>query len=263
MKFFVQTNLRSEEDNELFRVVIQKYAEYVPTIVIPFSETLELDGFKDGDVLFGSTTMVLSAYRHPEYQRGVWYKPEWFTGTHDQICFGDDYLNNDAWIGRLADLPEDLFGHNDLVFVKADADDKQMTGSVMTFNQVVDMKTINQKFTSLGLIDRNMKIQVASPKEVEAEYRLFVVDKKVVASSMYRPYQKKDAPKEVLDFVQERISKVESDVFVVDVGVVNDAYYIVETNCPNASGFYKSDMDTIIKSLVEFRNSSKYDKKLE
>lgn len=256
MKFFVQTNLRSEEDNDLFRNTISRYADYVPVVVIPFSDSLELDGFEESDVLFGSTTMILTASKHPEYSKGIWYKTDWFTGTHDKLCFGEDYLNYDAWIGKLADLPKDLLGHNELVFVKAEADDKQMTGSVMTFNQVLDMKTINGKLTSLGLIDKHMKIQVASTKEVEAEYRIFVVNKKVVAASRYRPSQQQGAPKEVIDFVESKISSVESDVFVVDVGVVGDRLYIVETNCPNASGFYKSNLDDIIDSLVSFRNFS-------
>jgi hypothetical protein len=43
-----------------------------------------------------------------------------------------------------------------------------------------------------------------------------------------------------------------AEVFVMDIGESLKNLYVIECNCFNSSGFYKSDLDKIIKDVSDF-----------
>jgi hypothetical protein len=91
---------------------------------------------------------------------------------------------------------------------------------------------------------------------LEKEWRVFVVDGKVVSGSHYRSYlrldQKPDLPTKVIEFVEDACKVwVPAKVFVMDVGESYKNLFIIECNCFNSSGFYKSDIEKIVISVSE------------
>ncbi len=108
--------------------------------------------------------------------------------------------------------------------------------------------------TSLSL---NSKIVVSEPYRLRYEWRLWIVDKKVVAASKYREdfklKKKEGCPPEVIQFAEQRcIEYTPHDVFVMDIWETGDNYYIVECGCMNSAGFYHLDIGTIVSSVTNY-----------
>ncbi|WP_276326166.1 ATP-grasp domain-containing protein [Pseudobacteroides cellulosolvens] len=101
-------------------------------------------------------------------------------------------------------------------------------------------------------------ILVCKPKQIEKEWRNIIVKGKVVSSSRYSVYGKKsvdseDIPDEMIQFAED-CCKVYNphDVFVMDVALKRDNFYIIECNCFNDSGFYDHDIGEIVKSINNY-----------
>lgn len=163
-------------------------------------------------------------------------------------------LNYDAQIGSLGtiDPPWEPF------FIRPPEDSKLFTGTVMSHAELEQWKKDTAEVYSNGYtqLTPETEVMVASPRVIWAEYRLFVVNRKVVTGSQYRmggrPYQNPVLPKIVLDFAKENIRQWVPDyAFCMDVADTPDGLKIIEVNCINSSGFYKSDVSKTIQALEE------------
>ena len=105
------------------------------------------------------------------------------------------------------------------------------------------------------------KIIVAKPYNIDKEWRLFIVDRKVVASSQYRKNfilskSGEDVPENVISFAEKACDiYTPHDIFVMDIGLSGGDLYIIECNCMNGSGFYEADINSIIGSITKFIKS--------
>jgi hypothetical protein len=95
------------------------------------------------------------------------------------------------------------------------------------------------------------------------EWRLWLVNKKVIASSQYwkhfRLEKIKGCPKEVVEYSEKRcLEYTPNDIFVMDVCECGNQFYIVECNCMNAAGFYNADIESIVHHVTDhFSNGPK------
>ena len=81
--------------------------------------------------------------------------------------------------------------------------------------------------------------------------------KRVIAASKYRTYfkltQERGCPQDVISFAEDRCQEyTPHDVFVMDIGLSGDTYFIIECGCMNGAGFYKADISKIVKSVTEY-----------
>ncbi len=261
-RYYIQQNLRTEDEQKQFTHAIQKAGgEPILVTVIPFSDALELPNYdpEELNVCLGSTTMIKLASQDPRYAQSVCNPDGAFSSDEDIRMFGDQCLNFDCWVGLLKDWSlSDGMTQNSLVFVKGTEDDKQMTGSVMTCNQLLDYaKQTNEHFNHLGLIRPDMRIQVSSVKNILAEYRLIVVGDYIAGASQYRPTRDASVPKRVLEYARQQMPKAAYDMYALDIAEVqmedgSVQFRIVETNCFNASGLYKCDLRRLFKRVNQF-----------
>ena len=167
-------------------------------------------------------------------------------GPFHQFCSGDTI----EW------LP------NETKFIRPCKDSKTFTGRVFSkikWDDFVQQSLTNGHTTSL---DINTLIQVASPKKIYKEARLWVVDGKIVTSSYYFfhgnvSYEENVEP-EGLEFGQSMVDLYQvADAFVMDICLTPDGWKIVEINCVNCSGFYKGDLQKVLIALEDKFNPIK------
>lgn len=101
------------------------------------------------------------------------------------------------------------------------------------------------------------KLIVAEPWNILREWRCWIVNKKVVAASQYRENfrLKKIAgcPDAVKEFAETRcLEYTPHDVFVMDICLCGDAYYIVECGSMNAAGFYQASLTHIVEAVTGY-----------
>ena len=63
----------------------------------------------------------------------------------------------------------------------------------------------------------------------------------------------KDIPQEMLSFVKERIKEYNlHDIFVMDIAQIKEGFKLIECNCFNGTGFYKHNIEKIIKAINHY-----------
>ena len=101
-----------------------------------------------------------------------------------------------------------------------------------------------------------LQVQVAVPKRVYSEHRLWVVDGCIATASGYRRGGQvffdgwRSVDPAVLEFGCAAIQRwVPDRAFCLDVFEGEDGYRIGEVNCIQASGFYGADVQRIVHAL--------------
>ncbi len=80
---------------------------------------------------------------------------------------------------------------------------------------------------------------------------------KVVSSSRYQVNRElsvsaTDIPVAMIDFVEARCREYTPHaIFVMDVALLNNEYYILECNCFNGTGFYANDISKVVGTVTQ------------
>jgi hypothetical protein len=198
-------------------------------------------------VVLGSWNLVLAAIK-------AGWKPGVFLNSNfrmTEIAKHYEVLNPDFEIRNLltpGDLPNEFFA-------KPDNDGKIFAGQVFTWSSFHIMR---DKLLGYG-VDINVPIIICPIRETLFEYRLFVVDGKIVACSQYKEGLRKvtnpKIPFSVFHFVETQIEKWKpAPCFVIDVALVPEGptYKVIEVNCINCSGFYDCNVEDIVNALSSY-----------
>lgn len=266
MLWICQNNLGSTEDVQKIQRACEDYGyDFMGVRVIPFSDELP-DVPSDVPVVFyGATNWIQKIHRSGRWTPGTFLNEE-------SVCslwiekYGARCVN---W-GCLRSTPDDpfLLGDSDLVdtarpfsrdecvFVRPDRDNKAFSGQVMTLEELGDWKSgMTGDLAEIG----NEPVIIAPPVRIDVEWRLFIVDGKVVSGSQYRQNGLLDVgfecPREVFSLAEE-CAEIYSPapVFVLDACMIADELVprVLEIGCFNSAGFYVSDIDAIIRSISEY-----------
>lgn len=197
-----------------------------------------------GPVVFhGRGTLIRCALQDPRWARGVFFTDTSFTHTAYVSAYGDDMLNADARVVQFGELLNAEFRPDAQLFVRPDDDSKRIPGQVTTFKQLAEAN-----------LDNTSNLVVSDVKEIDAEWRLFFVQRKVVSGSMYRPSADHLIPQEVIQFAETAARRwVPAEVFVMDVARVNRTWKIIECNCFNGSRFYEANVEAIVAAVSRFQ----------
>ena len=208
--------------------------------------TLPLDLPNSPLIAHGATTLVKMAAADPRFQYGVFFDEENFCHKAYASGFGKAYINANAKLTSLDEARKMLQKNNNL-FIKPPDDLKAFTGFIAnesTFENLIQKRASN-------LPER---IVVSPVVEVDAEWRLFVVEGLIVSGSMYLPHGDSHLPGPLLDFARDVISKwTPAPVFVLDIGRVDGKWTVVECNCFNWSRFYESNVARIVESVTSYQ----------
>lgn len=249
--WLVQTNVEPESTSPalLRRACAALDTPFFEISVVPRSPVLPEMPSVDGPFVFhGRTTLLLRALEHPRWRKGVFFDPETFQHAVYTAHYGERMLNADARIVSWAELRAEAHSSDEMLFLKPNDDLKYFTGAVFSFAEAI---TLHDRLVSAGVpLSADSMVAVARPREIDAEWRLFVVDGKVVTGSMYRPSGDAYVPVEVRAFAEETAALWSpAEVFVLDVARSEGAFRVVECNCFNGSRFYLADVERIVEEV--------------
>lgn len=257
LRWVIQTNLGHGDDHLQMQEACKKLGvEFQGIEVIPFSITLP--SFKEDEktnIYYGSTTFMYNLYNLRNKPVGLFFDEEKFSMENYIKVWGEHMLNSEAKITTFDEFSTENHDPESLWFIRPDADDKSFAGDVMTFEQIKNWTATFQKFDNVNL-SGDKKIIVGPPYNIKKEWRNYIVDGKIVASSLYRKdfrlnKSRHDVPSEMLDFVQARINEyMPHKNFAMDIAFCGDSYYIIECGCLNSVGFYDADISVIVEAIT-------------
>lgn len=212
--------------------------------VIPFTTSLigvDLNAITDTIFPFGSFTMARVLRDVVNCSKAVFMS--------DNISFDSlllhwrDYLlNDDAIVTQFADAVP--LGAE--FFCRPNEDSKAFTAGIWTREDFLEYQA---KVSKYGL-----KVVVATLKPIQAEYRLFIADNKVIAKSMYRiggePKLSSDVDEYIVEF-GEHVASIWSPerLYAMDIVISNGEPKVLEVNGVHASGLYAVDTQKFIEGV--------------
>lgn len=239
----LQNNLISRDEySKTKNSLIELETEYQDIEIIPFVEMLPYVKKAKHYIFQGTTSLIQRCYNNEIYREHIFFDSEKF--KYDNLSlYGSLLLNNDYRLIRSYEL-KDCFQESH-IFIRPTNDSKSFNGCVISENDV----------DSIILENPDESFIVSSTKEIVGEWRFVVVDKEIITGSQYRKYGKlytdSSYPKEAIKTIEKAINiwTPNDDAFVIDIGLCDNEYKVVEVGCFNAAGFYQCDRDKIIRSI--------------
>lgn len=273
----LQDNLYSEYGYQRFiDFIVDHDYNHVFVKPIPFANIIIPVGYNhwDGDVetapnpiddenqpivAFGSITLNKVATK-----RG--WEPGIFTNENFEYdiwksAFGEQHiLNEDATIGTIEALTKLRF--DEPVFVRPTKDTKAFAGQVFEGWELSDwLNEVAQIEPSDDTpLHKDTRILISSAKNIEQEYRMFIVNGQVITGSLYK---QGDVVKhseliddDVYQFTQQMIDEWQpAEAFVIDIARSNGQMKIIEINTINSAGFYAADVTKIVDAIDQMYGS--------
>jgi hypothetical protein len=256
----VQSNLLNEDSSAAIQAACIKHGRsFQGIVVIPFTgpEGLLVINHDGPIIAYGSTRFIKNVVDSGRWSPGAFFDENIFTVKNYLDHWGPYMVNHDASILPLGVVSTKLFSYrqNDKVFVRPNGDMKQFDGMLMTVNSLCKW---SEEICKGGYeFDGSLLIAVSLPKVIEQEWRLFIVDGKVVTGSLYRvdgqlrksPY----VPPQVITFAEERIREWNPTlVLVLDIGAMEDGELkIIEMGDFHSAGHYCADIEKIVVAVSE------------
>ncbi len=166
--------------------------------------------------------------------------------------WGNKMLNSNFIIQSINNLniPDDW----EHVFARPLNDNKLFTGGLFRKHDL--LIAIHGKI--LNAQNKEDKIIISKKKEIHSEYRLFVINNKVIAGSMYKMRNQaitsEFVDNSVISFADECLSLWSpSKAFALDIAITDEGLKIVEVNNICSAGLYKSDVTLIVDALEELK----------
>jgi hypothetical protein len=258
VRWVVQSNLTNPDDLIGLRGSCKQLN--VPCIevqIIPFSNELPaFDITPCNNIYYGSTTFNSLVYNNKVTRSGLFFDPELFTIENYINKWGQYMLNYGASITTFQNLIHSNHNSQKQLFIRPNDDSKSFAGEVKRFDEI---KNWHEKLQSLSgsTLTLDSKIVVSEPYNIHYEWRLWIVNKKVIAASKYREYFKlskaQGCPASVVAFAEERCNEyTPHDVFVMDICLCGNELYIIECGCMNGAGFYSANINQIVTAVTSY-----------
>lgn len=140
----------------------------------------------------------------------------------------------------------------DNIFIRPVFDTKQLIA------RVIERENFFYALHEFGRNGGNQQLEILVSEAVEilSEYRLFIIDCKVVAQSLYKVRGQFCTNPVVPDIIiqkAEELCKVwtPAPAFVMDFAEVEEGFKVLEVNNINCAGFYACDIRSIVDALNE------------
>jgi hypothetical protein len=265
LTWLLQCNGIASDDFQTFRNALDAEGlPYTKVKVLPFSTTIEglPQGHKDRpSVVYGSITLCRIARDKKYWNPGCWWNDN-FSYEVQKPIFGSEMLNYEGEVYPFKDVPQ--YGGDR--FIRPVDDGKAFAGMIIGWNRFKAWRDRCIEYETD--VTEDTRVVIAPLQPIWMEYRFFVVDKKVVTGSTCwkedRIYKREltvraNTSQNVInyhdqlawDYAQEQVLKWQpAPVFVIDVAVLkDDSTRIIEINCANGSGIYKSDVRAFVRAV--------------
>jgi hypothetical protein len=259
MKFLIQHNLMNTDQLARIREVVERFPhQYVG--LIPFSRELTSDQPVEGIdyIPYGSTLMSTVGLECG--WKGLYLNLDTFN-YRAAVNNRKDMLNDDLILSAedvVYYMEHQTHGEDCDWFIRPSHDLKQFSGQVISAKDcVVWLKEAMQHDMSGSYkINKDTPIVVAEPKNIDAEWRWFIVGGEIIDGSMYRAHGQLIKQHETDPGVYREAQNLAdgwlpAPCVVMDTALVNGELKVIEFNCINASGFYNHNVDLIFSSLYD------------
>lgn len=256
IQWVIQRNLTNVEDLlQLKQRCDSIGVTYIEFDIIPFTGQLPDFDKSRHSIFYGSTTMGKLVYENDSLNKGFFFSEQSFSIANYFENWGKHMLNYGALVTTFSELMSKEYALDKLLFIRPDDDSKSFSGEVKKYGEIKDwyerLKMFDNTSLSLG-----SKIIVSEPYQLRYEWRLWIVNKQVVAASKYREdfklKKERGCPAGVIQFAEDRCRDyTPHDIFVMDICESGDSYYIVECGCLNSAGFYNADIGAIVSSVTD------------
>lgn len=251
------TGVNVSNCDRVMTALMQEKIPFVPVGVLPFTaEITGLDGITlpDRVYVYGSTKLIRIAgelnltpgvfFDHSTFNMMVWA---------DKLASpesGIDFLNSDCSFFQIRELAGLVA--SDTMFIRPVMDLKAFSGQVINAGECFD-EFFSRVFNSENY-NRHMMVAIGGCKDIDQEYRVFMVGRKPVTASRYRDGGELSlssiVPDDVFIFA-DKVAKtwLPHDHCVLDVARTASGYSVLEFNCINASGLYDADVNLLVKAI--------------
>ena len=259
INWILQKNLTKSTDLKRIKSALDKdNATWEEVEIVPFSDEIPKTANKTSfNIIYGSTTFMLNAFKDKELKEGVFYNPGTFQMKNYVDKWKENILNFNGQLIKFGQLSELKSNKNQKWFIRPNHDGKEFSGRVETFEELTKW---SKNICGLELPDFNSETEVwiSEPKEIKKEWRLFIVDNEIVSTCRYMKNGEldesgTDIPNEMLSFAQTRIEEYRlHDVYVMDIAETKNEFKLIECNCFNGTGFYMHDIEGIVRAVNNF-----------
>lgn len=253
MLFVIEKNMFYANDQMHFIDALKKLEKkYLLVDYIPFVHTIEPLPKVNVDVIaFGSTNMIKSMMKNSIQKNWVYTSNEF----SNQLLINrwKEHMLNQGYVTTLENV-----SFEDRMFIRPILDLKDFAGQIVNSIHLNEWKKSVKEYSEFNgenTVTDNTLVIVSVPQEIIAEYRMFVVDNKIVAWSQYRKdgqlIYTNNVPNSVLEFATQRIYN-QNDFprgYVIDIADTPAGYKIIELNCLNSAGLYDCNVENIILAL--------------
>jgi hypothetical protein len=259
IRWIIQNNLGSAHDIDEMKHAFQKSGiDFFEIAVIPFSS--EIPAFPQDEkmnIYYGATTLMYNIYRQHNKPPGLFFDEERFSMENYLAIWKGHMLNSEAKVTTFKEFAGEDHAADSLWFMRPDADDKSFNGDVHSFGDIRKFIKNAVEFDNV-ILTENTKILVGPPYKIEKEWRNYIVDGKVITSSLYRQdsrlnKSRENIPAEMIRFVEDRCADyMPHKIFAMDIALCGGDYYIIECGCLNSVGFYAADIPKLIRAVSEY-----------
>ena len=252
MYYVVQENVFKEEGyDKLLDSMDRLGLEYEVVAVRPFVEELEFQTDRKDVFTFGALKLARISEKYG------WYPGSLMTPNHNFLVYRNFYqeklLNFDS---KIKQFGEDFGWSESCYFIRPCDDTKVFTGKVFDMIEWLQFRECSLTNGYSSLLDESTLIQVSYPKRLKKEFRMWVVGGKVATASMYklgsRTLYSEDVDPAAIEFCEKMADVFQlARAFVMDIGLTDIGWKIIECGCINCAGFYKADVQRLLMALEE------------
>lgn len=162
-------------------------------------------------------------------------------------ALGDELLNYDLLIGDLWEL-------NPIAatfFIRPTGNTKLFTGMTVTKEEFRLWQKREQLENSLY---KGESLMISPIKEIEAEYRFFVVDQQIITASSYKVGTSIDTSHQpsvaLRNYAISMVARFPlAKAFVIDIAETKEGFKVIEYNNINSSGLYGCDEVALVQAI--------------
>jgi hypothetical protein len=261
IQWVVQRNLTNPKDLSAIRDACDAVSiGYTEVEIVPFSRDLPFIAPEKQNIFYGSGTFLQLLLENKALTAGLFFDPVSFSMENFIKEWASHMLNHNASIVTFGELITSEDDPERLLFIRPDADSKAFAGEVIKFGEIGQWWSQLQTMGA-DTFPEDTKILVSEPYSISMEWRLWIVNRKVIAATQYREHftlkKVRGCPAEVASFAEDRSREyAPHDVFVMDIGQCGDELYIIECNCMNGAGFYDADIHAIVRGVTDYVSES-------
>ena len=261
MRWLIQTNCFQEKGFVRLLDALERLGlPHSVHDIVPFTMRLR----PEVEVDPGEPTIVMGALKFARIarERGWWpgsFLNDYFDYRMEMIHWPGRMLNSDARFSSFANVTPPPPKWEGLFFIRPIHDSKAFNGRVVSYDEYRAWRheVVDEGRRDGYILDGDTPVMTAQATNISQEYRLWVVDGRVVTGSLYklngRSHQRAQVDDDVVAFAQETVDLWgPADAFVLDVARTAYGLFLIEAGNVNSAGFYEANMGLIVDALERY-----------